>query len=61
VTSSTEKNVNARRSMLEIRKDKKSPTWIITRTDKEGFHHQIQLPREELYELYSILLKILFR
>lgn len=47
--------------MIEINKDKKSSTWILTRTDSEGFHRQINMTKEELLDLYSTLLKILFR
>ncbi len=37
--------------MIEINKDSKSKTWIITKTDSEGFHHQINVTIEELFEL----------
>jgi hypothetical protein len=37
--------------MIELTKDKKSSTWIITKTDNEGFHRQISLTNEELVEL----------
>ena len=37
--------------MIEITKDKKSPTWIITKTDSEGFHHQLSVTIDELEEL----------
>ena len=47
--------------MIELQKDKKSPSWIITRTDNEGFHRQLQIPEEEIYELYSLLHKTLFK
>lgn len=37
--------------MIELTKDKKSSTWIVTKTDSEGFHRQINLTDEELIEL----------
>ena len=37
--------------MVELKKDKKSPTWIVTTTDKEGFHRQLNLTADELDEL----------
>jgi hypothetical protein len=46
--------------MIEVTFDKKSPTLIITRTDSEGFHRQLQITKEESYELYSLLYKKLF-
>ena len=47
--------------MIEISKDKKSSSLIITRTDGEGFHRQLTLTQEESYELYSLLYKTLFK
>lgn len=41
--------------MIEIKKDKKSPTWIITKTDTEGFHHQMNVTSEEIKELVILL------
>lgn len=37
--------------MIEIKQDKKSPTWVVTKTDSEGFHHQITMTRDELDQL----------
>ena len=37
--------------MIEITKDKKSPTWIITKTDNEGFHRQMNVTFNEMNEL----------
>ena len=38
--------------MIEITQDKKAPKYFtITRTDREGFHHQLTLTGEELQEL----------
>ncbi len=48
-------------SMIEITKDKKSPTWIITKTDGEGFHHQLSVTSEELFDLGEACLKTLFK
>ena len=41
--------------MVELSKDRKSPTWVLTKTDNEGFHRQINLSVEELVELKEIL------
>jgi len=37
--------------MIELTKDKKSSTWILTKTDSEGFHRQMNLTDEEVIEL----------
>lgn len=37
--------------MVDIRPDRKGRTWIITHTDAEGFHRQINLTEEEMDEL----------
>ena len=47
--------------MVDIKKDSKSPTYIITRTDCEGFHHQINLTKEEMGQLLCILVEIAVR
>lgn len=47
--------------MIEVTPDKKSSSLIITRTDGEGFHRQLQITKEEAYELYFILHKHLFK
>lgn len=47
--------------MIEISKDRKSSSLIITRTDGEGYHRQFTLTQEESYELYSLLHKTLFK
>lgn len=41
---------------VDLNKDKKSPMWIVTRTDSEGFHSQLTLTRDELLELYYKIL-----
>lgn len=40
--------------MVELTKDKKSSTWILTRTDNEGFHRQVNLTAEELNDLVKM-------
>ena len=37
--------------MIELKKDSKSPLWIITVTDAEGFHRQINVSSDELDDL----------
>ena len=38
--------------MIEITQDRKAPKYFtITRTDREGFHHQLTLTGDELQEL----------
>jgi hypothetical protein len=37
--------------MVSIKKDSKSPTWIITKTDKEGYHTQINVTADEIVDL----------
>ncbi len=41
--------------MVELTKDKKSPTWIITKTDNEGFHRQMNVTKAEMRELATLL------
>lgn len=45
---------------VELTKDRKSDTWIITITDGQGFHRQINVTREQMRSLYTLLLKELF-
>ena len=40
--------------MLELTKDNKSATWIITKTDREGFHRQMNVSEEEMEELVRV-------
>jgi hypothetical protein len=44
--------------MVEITKDRKGKTWIVTKTDSEGFHRQINMTKDELDELTSRWLKL---
>lgn len=37
--------------MVELTEDKKSGCLIITRTDSEGFHRQLTLTRQEMWDL----------
>lgn len=44
--------------MVEICQDKKSDgSYIVTKTDSEGFHHQMSLTRDELLRLNSLIMK----
>lgn len=43
--------------MIEIHKDKKAPVWIITKTDNEGFHHQLALTESEMDELVYLWIR----
>ena len=40
--------------MVDIIKDRKSPMWIITQTDSEGYHRQLSLSREDMDELVRL-------
>lgn len=40
--------------MVELKKDRMSRTWIITKTDIEGFHRQLNATAEELDELVRL-------
>lgn len=37
--------------MVDIKRDKKSGLWTITRTDSEGYHRQLSLTENEMDEL----------
>lgn len=43
--------------MIEITKDKKSSTWILTKTDSEGYHRQMNLTDSEIEQITIILSK----
>ena len=40
--------------MVELKKDKKSDMWIITRTDSEGYHHQLAISNDDMCVLVSL-------
>ncbi len=44
--------------MIDLKKDKKGPTYILTKIDKEGFHRQMNLTKGELKDLFGILKRI---
>jgi hypothetical protein len=44
--------------MVELKKDSKSPTYILTKIDSEGFHRQVNLTVDELISLKHILIKL---
>ncbi len=41
--------------MVDLSKDKKSSTWVVTRTDNEGFHQQLYVTAKELRELLKLI------
>ena len=45
--------------MIELAKDSKSGTWIITTTDREGFHRQLNVSRNDMLDLFELLGNIL--
>ena len=45
--------------MIDIKKDSKSPTYIVTRTDNEGFHYQLHLTENELMDLAKYAIRVL--
>lgn len=47
--------------MIEITKDGKSPTWIITKTDSEGYHRQMNVTKDEIKELVRKAIKTCFK
>lgn len=44
--------------MITIEKDKKSDTFILTTTDREGFHKQLNLTLSDLQELIDYAVKV---
>ena len=42
------------RTMVDIKKDRKSPMWIVTKTDSEGFHRQLMLTEADMDELVRL-------
>lgn len=47
--------------MIDITKDRKSSTWIITKTDSEGFHLQMNVTKDEIKELVRKAIKTCFK
>ena len=43
--------------MVTLTKDRKGDTWIITRTDTEGFHRQMNLTRDDLLHLMNLIIQ----
>ena len=41
--------------MISIARDRKSATYIITKTDGEGYHRQMNVTEEEIMELAAML------
>ena len=41
--------------MIELHKDRKGKTYIITTTDSEGFHRQLHITTEDMLELKKLL------
>ena len=41
--------------MISIAKDRKSDTFIITKTDNEGYHRQMNVSEEEMEELKELI------
>ena len=41
--------------MIDIKRDSKSDTFILTKTDSDGFHRQINLTYEEIDTLMELL------
>lgn len=46
--------------MVELTKDKKSNTWILTKTDDEGFHKQMNLTQDEINMIWALILRVEF-
>ena len=43
--------------MVELKKDRKGDTWIITHTDAEGYHRQLNLTRDDLLHLMTLIIQ----
>lgn len=43
--------------MVTIEKDRKSPTWIVTTTDGEGYHRHINLTWADIQEIVKYWFK----
>jgi hypothetical protein len=47
--------------MIDISKDGKSSTWIITKTDSEGYHRQMNVTKDEIKELVKKAIQACFK
>ena len=43
--------------MVTLTKDSNGDTWIITSTDAEGFHRQMNLTRDDLLHLMNLIIQ----
>ena len=43
--------------MVTLQKDHKGKTYIITHTDSEGFHRQLNLTRNDLLHLMNLIIQ----
>jgi hypothetical protein len=43
--------------MVTLTKDRKGTTWIITHTDAEGYHRQMNLTRDDLLHLMNLIIQ----
>ena len=43
--------------MVELKKDRKGETYIITYTDAEGYHRQLNLTRDDLLHLMTLIIQ----
>lgn len=44
--------------MVTLTKDRKGATWIITHTDAENFHRQLNLTRDDLLHLMILIIQL---
>lgn len=43
--------------MVTLTKDRKGDTWIITRTDAEDYHSQLNLTSDDLLHLMALIIQ----
>ena len=43
--------------MVTLEKDRKGETYIITHTDVEGYHRQLNLTRDDLLHLMTLIIQ----
>jgi hypothetical protein len=43
--------------MVTLTKDRKGATWIITHEDAEGYHRQMNLTRDDLLHLMTLIIQ----